>query len=123
MKANKKATRPSQTVGKAHPPKKTQREARPSPEAIASRLARLEPSNVGTAAVDALREMRDVVPVSELRRILYHLKVVRAVITTAAAALSHLNADYNPDIATTLRAGALSQIDRLERLVGQGGAS
>jgi len=91
---------------------------------MAQRLATRKPATgLGTAAVEALREARDGVPVAVLRDVRRQLKVAQAVVYVCSAALKHQNSDNDTDVALALQrcvGDVLDlQIEQLDVLIGE----
>lgn len=98
--------------------------SRPSPEAMAARLSRRKlVTGLGTAAVDALREVRDGVPATALRDIHRKLEIAGAVAYICAATLRAQAADYDTDVALCLQRCVGDELDRqmeqIDRLLGR----
>jgi hypothetical protein len=104
------------------------------PAAMKKRLAsrRPAPREIGTAAVDALREHRDGIPVgaptpasigTQLRGIVTRLKVVESYVIVARMALDGQDAEQDNEVATLLRRDVgdllFKQIRALENVAAQ----
>lgn len=98
--------------------------SRPSPEAMAARLEKRKPNTgLGTAVVDALREVRDDVPAPALREIRRKLDIASAVAYVCAAALRGQAADNGIDVALCLQRcvgdALFDQMQHIDRLLGE----
>lgn len=87
--------------GAANQSTKTRR--KPAPKPTAGRRTKSKPViGLGTAALDALREMPDGVPASALREIRRKLDIASAVAYVCAATLRAQTAEYDTEVALLL---------------------
>lgn len=102
----------------------TKSRGKPAPKAMADRLTKRKPvAGLGTAAVDALREMREGAPARALREIRRKLDIASAVAYVCAATLRAQTADCDTEVALLLQRccgdALFDQMQHISRLLGE----